>query len=56
MQQFQSTSRVIMGKSKDVTPKKGSVILAYAKDGLSYRTIGKKLSISKTGVLQVHGN
>ena len=30
MQQFQSTSCVIMGKSKDVTPKKGSVILAYA--------------------------
>lgn len=42
-----------MGKSKDVTPKKGSVILAYAKDGLSYRTIGKKLSISKTAVEQV---
>ena len=39
-----------MGKEKDVTPKKAVVIIAYCKDGLSYRKISEKLNVSKASV------
>ena len=42
-----------MGAKKDITPKKSSVIVAYAKDGLSYSEIARKVSVSKSAVGKV---
>lgn len=42
-----------MGKLKDVTPKKASVVVAYFKDGLSCRTIAKKLNVGKSSVSRI---
>jgi hypothetical protein len=28
-----------MGKTKDITPRKASVVIAYANDGISYKNI-----------------
>jgi transposase len=39
-----------MGKTKDITPRKASVVIAYANDGISYKKIAEKLKISKATV------
>ncbi len=39
-----------MGKTKDITPRKASVVIAYANDGLSYRKIAEKVKLSKATV------
>jgi transposase len=39
-----------MGRVKDITPKKSAVIIAYGKDGLSYRKIAEKVGVSQASV------